>query len=214
MLLLGEGISSVAAEQAAKALMALAASELNKACPLLHPRGNACSTLTDLQRSSPILLRALLASLQALHHSSKPLLGPALSEAAAALGVESGQAGADMPATATCSCLIDALKWRLQDAIREAQGIEALLAILTQSVQQHREMQRPSGSVSATEGAAARNVLAQLGLGSRQGDRPNRGGLYAPVAAHAAGAIMNLQLNAKNKVALEQVGSNYSALLS
>ena len=86
--------------------------------------------------------------------------------------------------------------------------------MLTQSVQQHRELlQRPSGSVSSTEGAAARNMLAQLGLGSRQGDRPNRGGLNAPAAAHAAGAIMNLQLNAKNKVALEQVGSSYCALL-
>ena len=101
----------------------------------------------------------------------------------------------------------------MQDAIREAEGIEALLAILTQSVQQHREMQRPSGSISSTEGAAARSVLAQGGLGSRQGDRPNRGGLHAPAAAHAAGAIMNLQLNAKNKVALEQVGSSDCALL-
>lgn len=37
MLLLGEGISSVAAEQAAKALMALAASEINKACTPHQP---------------------------------------------------------------------------------------------------------------------------------------------------------------------------------
>ena len=91
--------------------------------------------------------------------------------------------------------------------------MQALLAILTQSVQQHREMQRPSGSVSAAEGAAARNALAQVGLGSRQGDRPNRGGLYAPAAAHAAGAIMNLQLNARNREALEQVGGSCCAVL-
>ena len=36
VVLLGEGISSVAAEQAAKALMALAASEINKACTPLQ----------------------------------------------------------------------------------------------------------------------------------------------------------------------------------
>ena len=82
-----------------------------------------------------------------------------------------------MPAMAMQSCPTQALKWPLQDAIREAEGIKALLAILTQSVQQHREMQRPSGSVSAIDSAAACNVLAQVGLGSRQGDRPSRGGL-------------------------------------
>ena len=118
-----------------------------------------------------------------------------------------------MPAMAMQSCPTQALKWPLQDAIREAEGIKALLAILTQSVQQHREMQRPSGSGFAIDSAAARNVRALVGLGSRQGDRPSRGGLYTPAAAHAAGAIMNLQLNAKNKVALEQVGSSCCALL-
>lgn len=40
--------------------------------------------------------------------------------------------------------------------------------------------------------------------------RPTR--LNKPAAAHAAGAIMNLQMNAQNRIAIEQVGDAASLL--
>lgn len=51
-------------------------------------------------------------------------------------------------------------------------------------------------------------AMPRTGPESSRG-RPNR--LSRPAAAHAAGAIMNLQMNAQNRIAIEQVCICYSS---
>ncbi|DBA97303.1 hypothetical protein WJX77_006221 [Trebouxia sp. C0004] len=124
VLLLGEGIESPAAEQAAKALMTLSASDINK------------------------------------------------------------------------------------DAIRQAEAIPALVGLLQASLVRTS----PSEVVSTMKAvpAADRHNIFGTGPSPRNGPESTRGRptrLSKPAAAHAAGAIMNLQMNAQNRIAIEQAGA-------
>ncbi|KAL3133134.1 hypothetical protein ABBQ38_007030 [Trebouxia sp. C0009 RCD-2024] len=124
VLLLGEGIESPAAEQAAKALMTLAASDINK------------------------------------------------------------------------------------DAIRQAEAIPALLGLLQAALA--RPSVSEAAAIKAVPAAHSHSIFGTPSASPRTGPessrgRPNR--LSKPAAAHTAGAIMNLQMNAQNRIALEQAGA-------